>query len=168
MTTEQYSIGYDEGYQAGWNEAMEANPAQQQEPVACPNGKPCKHGAWCTETYCQEHCEFRAPPAQPEQEPVAVIDSTISGNIDWRCVVFPKDGTKLYTTPPQSERVIDKSAAVRIATSLGWEPKRKPLTDEEIQKCYETTGHCQTLRPQDRFAVFALARAIEAAHGIKE
>ena len=37
-------------------------PAQQQEPVACPDGKPCKHGAWCTETYCQEHCEFRAPP----------------------------------------------------------------------------------------------------------
>ena len=34
MTTEQYSIGYDEGYQAGWNAAMEASPAQQQEPVA--------------------------------------------------------------------------------------------------------------------------------------
>lgn len=47
-------------------------------------------------------------------------------------------------------------------------PQRKPLTDEEIEKCYETTGHYQTLRPQDRFAVFALARAIEAAHGIKE
>jgi len=58
------------------------------------------------------------------------------------------DGIKrqpLYTTPPQ----------------------RKPLTDEQIQKCYETTGHHQTLRPQDKFAVFALARAIEAAHGIK-
>ena len=45
--------------------------------------------------------------------------------------------------------------------------QRKPLTDEEIEKCYKTTGHYQTLRPQDRFAVFALARAIEAAHGIK-
>jgi hypothetical protein len=41
-------------------------------------------------------------------------------------------------------------------------PQRKPLTDEEIEKCYETTGHYQTLRPQDRFAVFALARALEA------
>ena len=51
-----------------------------------------------------------------------------------------------------------------------WQTKaqRKPLTDEEIEKCYETTRHYQTLRPQDRFAVFALARAIEAAHGIKE
>ena len=36
------------------------------------------------------------------------------------------------------------------------------LTDEEIQQGYETTGHYQTLRPQDKFAVFALAKAIEA------
>ena len=36
------------------------------------------------------------------------------------------------------------------------------LTDEEIEQGYETTGHYQTLRPQDRFAVYALARAIEA------
>ena len=36
------------------------------------------------------------------------------------------------------------------------------LTDEEIEQGYETTGHYQTLRPQDRFAVYALAKAIEA------
>ena len=29
MTTEQYSIGYDEGYQDGWNAAMEAKPARK-------------------------------------------------------------------------------------------------------------------------------------------
>lgn len=36
----------------------------------------------------------------------------------------------LYTHPP----VIDKSAAIRIATALGWEPKREwvGLTDEEV------------------------------------
>jgi len=36
----------------------------------------------------------------------------------------------------KTEPVIDKSAAVRIATSLGWEPKRTwiGLTDEEKQK----------------------------------
>jgi hypothetical protein len=39
--------------------------------------------------------------AQPEQEPVAIVDSTISGHIDWLCTFFPKQGTKLYTTPPQ-------------------------------------------------------------------
>ncbi len=40
------------------------------------------------------------------------------------------------TTPPQrteQEPVIDKSAAIRIATALGWEPKREwvGLTDED-------------------------------------
>lgn len=33
MATEQYSIGYEEGRQAGWNAAMESLPAQQQEPT---------------------------------------------------------------------------------------------------------------------------------------
>ena len=34
----------------------------------------------------------------------------------------------------KTEPVIDKSAAIRIATALGWEPKRtwQGLTDEEI------------------------------------
>jgi len=36
------------------------------------------------------------------------------------------------------EPVIDKSAAIRIATSIGWEPKRTwvGLTDEEIQQIF--------------------------------
>ncbi len=39
---------------------------------------------------------------------------------------------------PEQEPVIDKSAATRIATSLGWSPQRTwvGLTDEEIQECY--------------------------------
>jgi len=36
------------------------------------------------------------------------------------------------------------------------------LTDEEIEQAYETTGHYQKLRPQDKFAVYALAKAIAA------
>jgi hypothetical protein len=36
------------------------------------------------------------------------------------------------------------------------------LTNEEIEQSYEKTGHYQTLRPQDRFAVFSLAKAVEA------
>lgn len=35
------------------------------------------------------------------------------------------------------------------------------LTDDEIVRAYETTGHYQTLRPQDRFAVFKLVRELE-------
>ena len=43
----------------------------------------------------------------------------------------------LYTAPQPT--VIDKSAAIRIATALGWEPKREwvGLTDEEIDRLFE-------------------------------
>ena len=64
-------------------------------------------------------------------------------------------------TPPQPEPVIDKSAAIRIATALGWEPKRKPLTNEQILDMAEGC----TAQYHD---LLNLARAIEAAHGIKE
>jgi len=50
--------------------------------------------------------------------------------------VEPARNNPYRTTPPQrteQEPVIDKSAAVRIATALGWEPKREwvGLTDED-------------------------------------
>ena len=68
--------------------------------------------------------------------------------------------------PPQPESVIDKSAAVRIATALGWEPKRKPLTDEEIDKLPWGPHEGNPLTFAEGLRDFA--RAIEAAHGIKE
>jgi len=72
--------------------------------------------------------------------PVAIVDSTISGHIDWLCTFFPKQGTKLYANPPQ----------------------RNPLTDEHIQNIW----HDQT--GLNYFAhVAEFVRAIEAAHGIK-
>ena len=66
----------------------------------------------------------------------------------------------------QPEPVIDKSAAIRIATALGWTPHRKPLTDEEIDKLpWEPhEGNPMTFAEGLRY----FARAIEAAHGIKE
>ena len=82
---------------------------------------------------------------EPAQEPVAWAKFSAKGNIIDLLSEPDDDYTPLYTSPPH----------------------RLPLTDEEIEKCYETTGHYQTLRPQDRFTVFALARAIEAAHSIK-
>ena len=57
----------------------------------------------------------------------------------------------------EPEPVIDKSAAIRIATSLGWTPKREwvGLTDEQI---WELAANCL-----DSVAGrLAFARAIEA------
>jgi len=76
--------------------------------------------------------------AQPEQEPVAWETFALKfANGKGLSYEKPKNLPKylacrpLYTTPPQQEPVIDKSAAIRIATALGWEPKRKPLTSQE-------------------------------------
>lgn len=54
------------------------------------------------------------------------------------------------------EPVIDESAAKRIATALGWEPKRKPLTDETRNWIVAT---CPTPRH--------IIDAVERMHGIK-
>ena len=66
-----------------------------------------------------------------------------------------------YKLPAQSEQelVIDKSAAVRIATALGWEPKREwvGLTDEEKHK---TWYEMQNIMGWYSFQ--EIARAIEA------
>ena len=88
-------------------------------------------------------CETLDCPNHPiEQEPVAMVESVAtvvseSGNKEvtmswWHEPALPV-GTKLYTHP--SQNVIDKSAAKRIATTLGWEPKRGwvDVPDEEIK-----------------------------------
>jgi len=85
------------------------------------------------------------------------------------CGLMPKEqeaitAIKEVLAQPEQEPVIDKSAAVRIATALGWEPKRKPLTDEEIAEFAE---RMEASDPTDSFWR-EFARAIEAAHGIKE
>jgi len=84
-----------------------------------------------------------------EQEPVAwgFQNTAITGSNRWMMLreEVPSNDQyggalwiPLYTHPPQrteQEPVIDKSAAIRIATALGWEPKREwvGLTDEEIE-----------------------------------
>jgi hypothetical protein len=75
-----------------------------------------------------------------KQEPVEYIKDVIEGlyeNGDPVSVEAAELIDKLYTHPqPKREPVIDKSAAIRIATALGWEPKREwiGLTDEEVKK----------------------------------
>lgn len=77
---------------------------------------------------------------QDQQESVAITITGKLGNIySFTGDYSLKKGDKVYTTPPQPEPVIDKSAAIRIATSLGWEPKRtwSGLTEEEQQELYD-------------------------------
>ena len=64
----------------------------------------------------------------------------------------------------EPEPVIDKTMAKRIATQLGWEPPRKPLSEDEI---IEIVRNLWFATPQ-RTTPIDVAREIEKAHGIKE
>jgi hypothetical protein len=85
--------------------------------------------------------------AQPEQEPVAWICEGSSSDEKHAIDYWPKDldaipiGTMLYTHPPQ----------------------RKPLTDEQMKKIWYAMQNIMGW-----YSFQEIARAIEAAHGIKE
>ena len=81
--------------------------------------------------------------AQPEQEPVAWITQGGKGWLRWhKSYDDNKDSVPLYTTPPQ----------------------RKPLTLVELSHIFASIPSV----PFDGEWQLELARAIEAAHGIKE
>ena len=84
--------------------------------------------------------------AQPEQEPVAYIKTVIEA---------------LYEN---SDPVSVEAAELleRIYTP----PQRKPLTDKELN-LIGAQWHYNLLGKDDKAELFAFARAIEAAHGIK-
>ena len=80
--------------------------------------------------------------AQPEQEPVAWISTGTARMIHWTAdkPAYGDDWVPLYTAPPQ----------------------RKPLTDEDIERIVREA------RVGEHGIGYTIARAIEAAHNIKE
>lgn len=87
-------------------------------------------------------------PAQ--QEPAAIV----SGYYNGQCVILPIDPARIFNS--------------NTALYTSQQPaQRKPLSNGEIYTAYITATN-QTLRPQYERLAFAFARAIEAAHGIKE
>jgi len=110
----------------------------EQEPVACPDGKQCKHGAWCTETYCQKHCEFRTP---PQRKP-------LSGYIN-RAGINANDSP--ITVVEKLERAIE---ATHQETQRIWQG----LTDEEFLDIARTFG----AQPWPPGSCVALGQMVEA------
>ena len=97
--------------------------------------------------------------AEHSEKPVAWTDENFTELIVSEDIAKDIGATvPLYTAPPKQEPepVIDKSAAIRIATSLGWTPKREwhGLTDWEINSVANNNNPLDGIR--------SFARAIEA------
>ena len=105
--------------------------------------------------------------AQPEQEPKRTGMVYYKNDACQAKDAYSHDCICWTKAQPEQVPVIDKSAAKRIATALGWTPQRKPLTDEEIEKLADDFLAYQ-IEDYQVSGVFTFARAIEAAHGIKE
>ena len=84
--------------------------------------------------------------AQPEQEPVSMYEDWYDSNSCSHCgmVGGHAKSCRHYTTPPAAQR--------------------QPLTDEKIWNLWNSCG----VDEMNQQEAFAFARAIEAAHGIKE
>jgi len=78
-------------------------------------------------------------------------------------------GQEIEQTPVQFKCTVIDDAHPNGIPLEQWTPppQRKPLTNGEIYTAYITATN-QTLRATDERLAFAFARAIEAAHGIKE
>ena len=96
---------------------------------------------------------YTHPPQRTEQEPTAKYSDIVSdGGFDPR--------NKFDAQPQRTEPAIDKSAAIRIATALGWTPPHTwvGLTDDEIWEAYMESPvelNCPT------FDLYAFSRTIE-------
>jgi len=93
--------------------------------------------------------------AQPEQEPVSD---------DIASILACRNMLDAQPVPP---RTWVGSGDLEDSNAYLTTPQRKPLTNGEIYTAYITATN-QTLRATDERLAFAFARAIEAAHGIKE
>jgi hypothetical protein len=82
----------------------------QAEQKPCLKGGQCKHGSWCSEVYCQEHCEFveQAEQAQPVAWMWEVVINDVESCHVTQCdpPEYATKRTPLYTAPPQSKQYV--------------------------------------------------------------
>jgi len=163
------SLGYTDNGGEYWKPPLGAWPPQpKQEPVAMREAlKKLARFLDVVRVYAQEirpihELETDKPlhwKAREIQDEVIRLINTIPQQepIHWIAPNFEF----LFSSKPQrteQETVIDKSAAIRIATALGWEPKREwvGLTDDEIEAIW------YAFHDREMGYVMRFTRAIEA------
>jgi hypothetical protein len=111
MATEEYSIGYDAGYQDGWNAAIDEEPKQEQSvSVGQPVCDKDPQGCYSVRCYLGNKCKNTPQTKQEQGEPVAKISRDGVLGVDFidieRALKLP-NGTKLYTTPQPNQDEVD-------------------------------------------------------------
>jgi hypothetical protein len=103
-------LGWGKGFPDNWGdidtEAITAlrQAIEQAEQKPCLKGGQCKHGSWCSEVYCQEHCEFveQAEQAQPVTygEVMRTMNALRTGTLEQQQAYGVMKDKPLYTAPP--------------------------------------------------------------------
>jgi len=156
MTTEQYSIGYDQGYQDGMNDALAPQPVKQeqaeQEPVAEVVLRKQSVGFGRTEE--RKDIQFLAdvdvgtklyakPQQQEEQEPV-VWTYTRKGIYDKLTELGASIAKSCCNVPDKrcgaDEWVLQTVQIELLLDALATPVRTKDLTDDEAQKLWNDTS----------------------------
>ena len=95
-----------------------------------------------------------------QQEPNKDVEQSTDDPVAW--MVYTKDGMSVYVTDNPAD-ILEGQAALPLFTSP---PQRKPLTKERIRQIVAENVEGVTVAESVYF--YTVARAIEAAHGIKE
>jgi len=135
-------------------------PAQPpaQEPVTCRFCHDAR-GCWTWQCYhCGEIDDVQQPAAQPVQEPMRVYVENFAAMGGW--VKDSGEGAFNYV------QRISYAQGVEDATAHA-QPVQEPLTHDEIEAIGDKVANEKLVGPVANFRV-RFARAIEAAHNIKE
>jgi hypothetical protein len=120
------------------------------------NGVTCQTFRHFVSEPCAEcNCTSPQPPAQPEQEPVAWVNIH---TLQW---LHERKHIKKLPARTTTMLGADSDSDLMTPLYLAPQPQRQPLTDEEIESI-----NVRLAGSRDLARLFA--RAIEAAHGIKE
>jgi hypothetical protein len=127
----------------------------QAEQKPCLKGGQCKHGSWCSEVYCQEHCEFveQAEQAQPMER---------MSNEDVNAIRI-RIMCEAYDLADRGDSEGYNSVKVMCSDVLALLSRRQwvGLTDEQLEQMWEadktSPEDCQSL-----YYFKKIARAVEA------
>ena len=166
-------------YEPGEMERVNRAIAALKQARSAPVPTNCRHCGGPDNVLCGGQCK-QALAAPTVQEPVAYRQTGWAAHRDQYAVPVlfnpytgdPRDVRDVQSdpqgiliVPPGKVEMLAAKPTVKESLQVATPPAQRTwvgLTDDDIIAAYETSGHKQAIRPQDVFAVAALARAIEA------